>query len=228
MSRVVLRPTRALPVALAVVGLATLTACGGSDDAARSSSTPPPATSSTTRAGTTTPSSTTSSTSTSTKPSTTSTSATPTNRTVRSGVPNRLEMPSLSFDQPVRALGLTNGAINPPPHVVQWYTGSARPGTRGIAVIAGHVGAYAGRAGIFSPLPRLSVGDRITIGYSGGGEQTFRVYDKAAVGKKALQRDARVWGRSSKPVVALITCDSGAPSVGGHSVRNYVVWAGPV
>lgn len=111
---------------------------------------------------------------------------------------------------------------------MQWYTGSPRPGTPGISVFAGHVGQYAGRAGIFSSLPRLAVGDRVTIGYAGGGKQTFRIYARQAVGKQELQRDERVWGSSSKPVLALITCDSSAPSVGGHSVRNFVAWASPV
>ncbi len=143
-------------------------------------------------------------------------------------MPVRLTMPSVGLNEPVRAMGLSNGAINPPPHVVQWYTASPRPGAPGISVIAGHVGAYGGRPGIFSTLPNLSPGDRITIGYAGGGERTFRIYNKEPVGKKALQRDPRVWGQSAKPVIALITCDDDAPSNNGHSVRNYVVWAAPV
>ncbi|GAB2673437.1 class F sortase [Barrientosiimonas humi] len=147
---------------------------------------------------------------------------------MRTGRPTRLQMPSLGFDQPVRAMGLNNGAINPPPHVVQWYTGSVRPGSTGISVIAGHVAPYGGRAGIFSRLNDLSIGDTVTIGYAGGGERSFRVYAKDAVGKTELQRDSRVWGSSSRPVIALITCDSSAPSRGGHSTRNYVVWASPV
>lgn len=143
-------------------------------------------------------------------------------------MPNRLEFPSLGFDQPVRALGLNDGAINPPPHVVQWYTGSPKPGSTGISVIAGHVAPYGGKDGIFAQLPQLSAGDKVTIGYASGGERTFQVYAKEAVGKKELQRDARVWGKSSTPIVALITCDDEAASVNGHSVRNYVVWAKPI
>lgn len=137
-------------------------------------------------------------------------------------------MPSLDFAEPVRALGLNRGAINPPPHVVQWYTGSARPGARGISVVAGHVGAYQGRAGIFSRLPRLAIGEEVTIDYAGGGHQKFRVYAKEAVSKSELPHDQRVWGKTSRRVLVLVTCDSDAPSVGGHSVRNYVVWAAPV
>lgn len=174
-------------------------------------------------------------TSTSRAPAPSSTSSSPTatstaggGKQVTSGTPVRLTMPSLGFDQPVRAMGLNNGAIDPPPHVVQWYTGSVRPGSPGISVIAAHVAPYGGRAGIFSTLPRMSVGDTVDLGYAGGGKRTFRVYAKEAVGKKELQRDPRVWGSSSTPVVALITCDAAAEHVGGHSTKNYVVWVKPV
>lgn len=164
----------------------------------------------------------------STSSSSTATSTAGSGKQVASGTPVRLTMPSLGFDQPVRAMGLNNGAIDPPPHVVQWYTGSVRPGSPGISVIAAHVAPYGGRAGIFSTLPRMSVGDTVDLGYAGGGNRTFRVYAKEAVGKKELQRDPRVWGSSSTPVVALITCDAAAEHVGGHSTKNYVVWVKPV
>jgi LPXTG-site transpeptidase (sortase) family protein len=230
-----MKHVRGTVLTAALAGSIALAGCGEPERQSGASSaapTPSSTTPSTTTAPSTT-STTTSRTSTSTTSSTTR-SVTPTKskkaqpRQVVSGLPTRLSMPSLGFDQPVRSLGLTNGAINPPPHVVQWYTGSPRPGSRGISVIAGHVGAYEGRAGIFSPLPRLSVGDRVTISYAGGGQRTFKVYAKEAVGKDELQRDERVWGKTSRQVLALITCDSSAPSYGGHSVRNFVVWAAPV
>ncbi|YAL84198.1 class F sortase [Dermacoccaceae bacterium W4C1] len=238
--------TAAATAATAILGAAVLAGCSGADEAAetdangsppRTASTLVPetssaaATSSTSSASTSTTSASTSSSSaapsTSSAAPTSSAAATSSAPQVRSGTPVRLEMPTLGFDQPVRALGLNGGAIDPPPHVVQWYTGSPRPGATGISVIAGHVAPYGGQAGIFSKLPNLTVGSTVTIGYAGGGERTFRVYAKEAVGKTALQRDARVWGTSSTPVVALITCDATAEHEGGHSTKNYVVWARP-
>lgn len=141
------------------------------------------------------------------------------------GVPGRLSMPALGFDQPVRALGLNGGAIDPPPHVVQWYTGSPRPGAPGISVIAGHVAPYGGKPGIFSRLDRLTPGDKITVSDSNGTPRSYTVYAKEAVNKQALQRDPRVWGKSSTPVIALITCDNDSTEIAGHRVKNYVVWA---
>lgn len=229
----------------AVTATTTLAACGGSDEAATptgsasptvtTSAAPTPTTSTSepsssssgavgssgSASGTTAPDS-----SASSSPATSAT-ATRTGTQATTGTPVRLTMPSLGFDQPVRAMGLNNGAIDPPPHVVQWYTGSVRPGSPGISVIAGHVAPHGGRPGIFSSLPRMSVGDTVDLAYAGGGTRTFRVYAKEAVGKKALQSDARVWGTSSTPVVALITCDADAEHVGGHSTKNYVVWVKP-
>lgn len=242
-----MRPARtaAATAATAILGAAVLAGCSGTDDAAQttsSSASPtsssPTATSSAAPATSSTSSASTSTTSTSSPApstgsatssaaSTSSAAATSSATQVRSGTPVRLEMPTLGFDQPVRALGLNGGAIDPPPHVVQWYTGSPQPGANGISVIAGHVAPYGGQAGIFSRLPNLTVGSSVTIGYAGGGERTFRVYAKEAVGKTALQRDARVWGSSSTPVLALITCDATAEHEGGHSTKNYVVWARP-
>lgn len=141
--------------------------------------------------------------------------------------PTALKMPTIGFDKPLQALGVNrDGEINPPRGVVQWYDKSVSPGQTGISVIAGHV--YYRGPDVFSDLDELSVGDVVSVKYGDGSTRKFRVYDTESVGKRQLRTDKRVWGGSDKPVLALITCDSGSRVVGDHHVDNLVVWAAPV
>ncbi|KNX39213.1 sortase [Luteipulveratus halotolerans] len=142
-------------------------------------------------------------------------------------VPTRLEMPTIGFDENLISRGVnSSGEINPPAGVPQWYNKSVKPGQDGISVIAGHV-MYDG-PDVFYKLDKLSVGDVVTVEFGDGKSRTFKVYAEESVDKRKLQTDPRVWGSSSKPVLALITCDAGSRVVGNHHVSNYVVWASPV
>ncbi|YAL84197.1 class F sortase [Dermacoccaceae bacterium W4C1] len=141
--------------------------------------------------------------------------------------PVSLKMPSIGFDKSVRALGVNDkGEINPPSGVVQWYNKSVTPGQTGISVIAGHV-LYDG-PDVFYKLHELQPGDVVTVGYGNGSSKQFKVYAEASVTKTKLQTDQRVWGKSDKPVLALITCDAASRVVDEHHVSNYVVWAEPI
>ncbi|WP_245633131.1 class F sortase [Luteipulveratus mongoliensis] len=143
------------------------------------------------------------------------------------GAPTRLSMPTIGFNRSLASLGVNGrGEISPPAGVAQWYNKSVKPGQTGISVIAGHV-MYDG-PDVFYKLDKLSVGDVVTVGFGNGAQKKFKVYDEASIDKKKLQTDARVWGTSSKPVLALITCDASSQVVGNHHVDNYVVWASPV
>lgn len=238
---------RSLVPALVAGGSLLLAGCSGSGDQAATSSTGSASSSSRSTAPATTSSSTSSAASTTTTPSTSSSTAPPsstarsstssttsagssstTRTTARSGAvarPGSISLPAIGLSNKVSAMGLNGGAIDPPAGVVQWYTGSVRPGAKGISVIAGHVVNRGGGAGVFNRLPQMSKGDTVTITDAQGSERTYTVYAKEAVNKRALQSDSRVWGSSSTPVIALITCDSSAQQVNGHSVANYVVWA---
>ena len=126
-------------------------------------------------------------------------------------------------------MGLTNGVLNPPSGVIQQFTGYSRvtPGRPGIAVLAGHVTLNG--PDVFYRLSSVPVGARITISYSDGSHREFVVTNKASVDKQALQNDPRVWGASSTPTVALVTCDAASGWANAqHHTNNYVVWARPV
>lgn len=148
-------------------------------------------------------------------------------RQTGSCTPSQVTVPSVSIDEPVAALGLDRlGQINPPPHTTMWYTGSPHPGSAGISVIAGHV-TYDGPDNFYN-LDRVPVGARVTVRCVDRAPLTLRVTHKESEQKTAVQRDARVWGQSSSPVVVLITCDRNSPMIGRHHTNNYVVWTVPV
>jgi sortase (surface protein transpeptidase) len=72
---------------------------------------------------------------------------------------------------------------------VGWFTGSVRPGQKGVAIITGHVAQIRGgvvtKPGIFSRLNELAPGDKIYIQNDKGESTTFLVrkmssYDPSA------------------------------------------------
>lgn len=112
--------------------------------------------------------------------------------------------------------------------MIQQFTGYGRvsPGTPGIAVLAGHVTLNG--PDVFYSLSRTPVGSKVTITYADATTKDFVVTQKASVDKTALQSDARVWGASATPVIALVTCDAGSAWVNAqHHANNFVVWARP-
>lgn len=140
-----------------------------------------------------------------------------------------ISIPSIGLNHGIVSGGLTNGVLSPPAGDIIQFTGYGRviPGQPGIAVLAGHV-TYSG-PDVFYNLHSVAPGAAVTISYADGTSKKFVVTDKASVNKDSLQSDPRVWGASSSPVVALVTCDAASAWVNAqHHANNYVVWARPV
>ena len=87
-------------------------------------------------------------------------------------VPLRLRIPSIGLDVAVIGVGLTPGIVmdapfGPPDDPVWqeafWYRGSAVPGARSTALIAGHIDDPLGRPGTFAHIDRLVVGAVIIV-----------------------------------------------------------------
>lgn len=139
-----------------------------------------------------------------------------------------LSIPSIGLNHSISRGGLSGGVLSPPSGVVQQFVGYGRvsPGQPGISVLAGHV-TYNG-PDVFYSLANTPVGATVRISYADGTHKDFVVTSKASVPKTSLQNDARVWGGSSTPVVALVTCDSASSWVNAHHhANNFVVWARP-
>lgn len=141
-------------------------------------------------------------------------------------MPNDLRIPSVGIDESVAALGLNSqGQIYPPKRTTMWYSGSVRPGSAGISVIAGHV-TYEGPDNFYD-LVNLRRGDQVMVTCDSGAPVRLRVTRTTSMRKTALQTDQSVWGRSATPVVVLITCDPNSAIVDGHHLNNFIAWTAP-
>ncbi len=108
------------------------------------------------------------------------------------GSPVRLIISKLGVDAGFQYDGLkSDGTIDIPTNIYDagWYTGSAKPGEQGVAVITGHVAqirrSVVTKQGIFYNLTQLVPGDTLTVINDRGQTTTFvvresRLYDPAA------------------------------------------------
>ncbi len=122
-------------------------------------------------------------------------------------LPLRLVVPRLGVDAPIVAVGLTgDGAMDVPQHAseVGWYQYSARPGTKGNAILAGHLDWY-GVEGVFRHLAELGKGDAVVVRAADGQERPYaiewlREFDVASAPV------AEIFAPLAVPALTLITC----------------------
>ena len=108
------------------------------------------------------------------------------------GSPVRLIIPKLNVSAGFQYNGLkSDGTIEVPTNIydVGWFTGSPRPGEKGVAIITGHVAqirnSIVTKPGVFSDLGTLRAGDMLSVQNNQGKSITFvvraiRTYDPAA------------------------------------------------
>jgi len=96
--------------------------------------------------------------------------------------PARLIIPKLGIDTGFQYTGLkSDGSMEIPNNTVDvgWYTGSSRPGEKGVAIITGHVAQIRGgvvtKPGVFSNLNTLIIGDTLSVIDGTGATTTFVV-----------------------------------------------------
>ena len=140
--------------------------------------------------------------------------------------PVRLIIPAIGVRTSLVHLGLTSsGALQvpPTPAVAGWYTGSARPGAIGAAVIAGHIDSLSG-PGVFFRLRLLRPGDRVYVRQAGG---SLAVFDVTAVHSylKARFPTGAVYGPVPAAELRLITCGGTFDYATGHYLSNVIVYA---
>ena len=140
--------------------------------------------------------------------------------------PARVRIPSIGVDARLVRLGLDNdGALEVPPRWEDagWFTGAARPGERGAAVIAGHVDSTSGPA-VFYRLGALRPGATVTIARRGASPVRFRVR-RVERWPKRLFPTRRVYGPTRRPTLRLVTCGGAFDRASGHYVDNTIVFA---
>ena len=140
--------------------------------------------------------------------------------------PTHLAIPAIGVDTDLMRLGLNaDGALEAPDawQVAGWWTGSASPGARGTAIIAGHVDSKSGPA-VFYRLRDLAKGDEIDVARADGSTATFRVQRTERYAKDDFPtRD--VYLNTPGPSLRLITCGGDFDHAVGHYEDNLVVYA---
>ncbi|MFF4185497.1 class F sortase [Streptomyces sp. NPDC001691] len=141
--------------------------------------------------------------------------------------PVRVRIPSIRVDAPVMGLGLgpDRSLEVPPPgntNMAGWYKDGTPPGTRGTAVMAGHVDDARGPA-VFYALGALKKGDRVEITRADGRTAVFAL-DAVEVYENDAFPDAKVYGAAARPELRLITCGGGFSKTTGYR-GNVVAFA---
>ena len=140
--------------------------------------------------------------------------------------PVSLTIPSIGVRTGLVHLGLTlSGALQVPSTttVAGWYTGSARPGATGAAVIVGHIDSLTG-PGVFFRLRLLHAGSRVYVRRADG---TLAVFEVTSVRSypKARFPTAAVYGPVPDAELRLITCGGAFDYATGHYLSNVIVSA---
>jgi len=87
---------------------------------------------------------------------------------------------------------------------VAWYNFSARPGTGGNAVLAGHV-RWGGEPGSFAELDELEDGDAIRLKWNDGKESVYEVIANRSLGARDAET-LQAMAPASTDIITLITC----------------------
>ncbi|MFF4155861.1 sortase domain-bontaining protein [Streptomyces sp. NPDC001678] len=141
--------------------------------------------------------------------------------------PSRVAIPSLGVDSPLIRLGRNgdDAVQGPPPEkgrTAGWYRDSAKPGTRGAAVIIGHDATGDGKA-VFRDLHRIQEGDVIDVERGDGKILHFTITGTEKVAKSAFPL-RKVYGETQEKALRLVTC-AGDLGTAGRPAENLIVYA---
>jgi LPXTG-site transpeptidase (sortase) family protein len=142
--------------------------------------------------------------------------------------PTRVRIPAIGVSAPIVRLGLAgDGTMQTPANYADagWFAPGPEPGERGAAVIAGHVDSKSGPA-VFYKLNQLRRGDTIGIARADGSVIRFRVQGLERW-PKARFPTKRVFARTPRATLRLVTCSGAFDRATGHYVDNTIVYAVP-
>jgi hypothetical protein len=139
----------------------------------------------------------------------------------------------------VKRLGLT---VLEPGSDVGWYHEQGtwpKPGFPGPSVLVAHISHGLDVPGPFFSLVSIKgvqegvrEGDRVTVTYTLDGNIKSKVIDKVVFIVTQVDRPekvelpvSKIWNKTQKPVLRLVTCDPTTPFVNGHYLGNVIVYA---
>ncbi|WUI00268.1 class F sortase [Spirillospora sp. NBC_00431] len=142
-------------------------------------------------------------------------------------VPLRLDLPRIDVRTPLMTLAKNpDQTVETPPlrraHEAGWYRLGAAPGSRGAAVIIGHVDTSTGPA-VFHRLGDLRPGDRANVLRADGRTAVFRIDSVERVGKNSFPT-RRVYGDPGYAAIRLITCGGRFDRGTGHYTDNVIAF----
>jgi Sortase domain len=141
--------------------------------------------------------------------------------------PSTLSIPKIGVRAAIVGVGLkVNGAMQTPdPGQVGWYRHGPKPGDPGPAVLVGHIDNRTG-PDVFHRLGRLRPGDEILVGRPDGTTTRFLVGRLERHPKTELPT-SRIWTKSNRPLLRLITCAGSFDHATGHYRDNLILYASP-
>jgi hypothetical protein len=141
--------------------------------------------------------------------------------------PSTLSIPKIGVRAAIVGVGLkANGAMQTPdPGQVGWYRHGPKPGDPGPAVLVGHIDNRTG-PDVFHRLGRLRRGDEILVGRPDGTTTRFLVGRLERHPKTELPA-SRIWTKSNRPLLRLITCAGTFDHATDHYRDNLILYASP-
>ncbi|MGW4840389.1 class F sortase [Streptomyces globisporus] len=141
--------------------------------------------------------------------------------------PLRVQIPAIGVDAPVMDLAIENsGRLASPPennaNLAGWWARGPSPGTRGTAIVAGHVDIPTGPA-VFYNLGALKPGMTIKTPRADGSTAHFTI--TSIVHRADDFPDQKVYADTGRPEIRLITCGGGFNKKLQHYEGNVVISA---
>ncbi|MFI0240610.1 class F sortase [Streptomyces sp. NPDC016845] len=154
--------------------------------------------------------------------------AAPAAHPLRASRPTRVQIPALRVDAPLTGLRLADdGRLDAPPKddpkLAGWWSDGPSPGSRGTAIIAGHVDLPSGRA-VFYDLGTLRPGMHIDVPRQDKVTARFTI-DAIDVYDAADYPDDKVYADTGRAELRLITCGGGYDHARGQYNGNVVISA---
>ncbi|WP_420000365.1 class F sortase [Streptomyces boninensis] len=148
---------------------------------------------------------------------------TPTVRPLAHSAPKRIIIPAISVNAPLMALGQrAPGALATPPgdkpNLAGWYRDGITPGSKGTALITGHLDTGKGPA-VFYSLGSLHKGNTVRITRADGRTAVFTVHAVEQHDRKDFPAK-RVYGQAKRPELRLITCGGSYSKTSGYSANT--------
>jgi sortase (surface protein transpeptidase) len=143
---------------------------------------------------------------------------------VTSALPVSLSIPGIDVQTRLTKLGLQeDGSVEVPTNadLAGWYQKGPVPGAHGSSVILGHVDSTSGPA-VFYRLRELQPGDPLEVRLDDGTTVSFEVHSIATYANEDFPAQ-KVYGRTGRPELNLVTCGGDYDSANGGYQSNVVV-----